>query len=460
MFGLGPTELARVQFALNISFHILFPAITIGLAWLLLYFRVRYTLSRNEEWQYAYYFWVKIFALTFALGVVSGVTMSFQFGTNWPGFVERAGNITGPLLGYEVLTAFFIEATFLAVMLFGKDRVSNRAHLVSTALVAFGTTLSAFWILSLNSWMQTPQGHEIVDGKFYAVDWWQVIFNPSFPYRFAHMLTASLLTSSFLVAGLSAGRMLRKVDGPATLLVLRTGIVLAAVLAPLQVFIGDLHGLNTLEHQPAKIAAIEGVWETESGVPFTVLGFPDESERRTRFALEIPYAASLILTHDPHGTVRGLDEFAGAHPPVAIVFWSFRVMVGMGLLMIAVSWWGAVTLLRGRAPSALLLRVLAAMTFAGWVATLAGWYVTEVGRQPWLVYEALAAADVVAPHSVATVASTLLIYAVLYALLLVAYIGTLRYMGTKPARSLRLLGTFSPDPAHSPGRVESPGREE
>jgi cytochrome d ubiquinol oxidase subunit I len=460
MLGLSPTELARVQFALNISFHILFPAITIGLAWLLLYFRVRYTLSRNEAWQYAYYFWVKIFALTFALGVVSGVTMSFQFGTNWPGFVERAGNITGPLLGYEVLTAFFIEATFLAVMLFGKDRVSNRAHLVSTALVAFGTTLSAFWILSLNSWMQTPQGHEIVDGKFYAVDWWQVIFNPSFPYRFAHMVTASLLTSSFLVAGLSAGRMLRKVDGPATLLVLRTGIVVAAVLAPLQVFIGDLHGLNTLEHQPAKIAAIEGVWETEAGVPFTVFGFPDETERLTRFALEIPYAASLILTHDPHGTVRGLDEFAGAHPPVAIVFWSFRVMVGMGLLMIAVSWWGSATLLRGRAPSAPLLRVLAAMTFAGWVATLAGWYVTEVGRQPWLVYETLAAADVVAPHDAATVGSTLIIYAALYAFLLVAYMGTLRYMGAKPARSLRLLGTVSPDPAHSPGRLERRRGEE
>lgn len=454
MFEFGPLELARIQFALNISFHILFPTITIGLAWLLLYFRVRYTVSRDQAWEYAYYFWVKVFALTFALGVVSGVTMSFQFGTNWPGFIERAGNIAGPLLGYEVLTAFFVEATFLAVMLFGKDRVSNRVHLASTSMVALGTTLSAFWILSLNSWMQTPQGHEIVGDTFHVVDWWQVIFNPSFPYRFAHMVNASLLTSAFLVAGLSARRMLRKVDGPATLLVLRTGIVLAAALAPLQVLIGDLHGLNTLENQPAKIAAIEGVWRTEESVPFTVFGIPDETERRTHFALQIPYAGSLILTHDAHGVVRGLEEFEGAHPPVAIVFWSFRVMVGMGLLMIAVAWWGSATLLRQRTPSRFLLRVLAAMTFAGWIATLAGWYVTEVGRQPWLVYGQLAVADAVADHAAGTVAGTLLTYAALYAMLLAAYVATLRYMGTKPARSLRLLGTLRPDSAHTPGRRE------
>lgn len=448
MFDLGPLELARIQFALNISFHILFPSITIGLAWLLLYFRVRYTASRDEAWEYAYYFWVKVFALTFALGVVSGVTMSFQFGTNWPGYIERAGNIAGPLLGYEVLTAFFVEATFLAVMLFGKDRVSNRVHLISTTMVALGTTLSAFWILSLNSWMQTPQGHEIVDGTFHVVDWWQVIFNPSFPYRFAHMVNASLLTSAFLVAGLSARRMLRKVDGPATLLVLRTGIVLAAVLAPLQVLLGDLHGLNTLEHQPAKIAAIEGVWRTEEAVPFTVFGIPDEAERTTHFALQIPYAGSLILTHDAHGVVRGIEEFEGEHPPVALVFWSFRVMVGVGLLMILVAWWGSAALLRGRALSQGLLRVLAVMTFSGWVATLAGWYVTEVGRQPWLVYGALTVAETVADHALGTVGSTLLTYAVLYVLLLAAYVATLRYMGTKPARSLRLLGTMRPDPAH------------
>jgi cytochrome bd ubiquinol oxidase subunit I len=433
------TQLARLQFALNISFHILFPAITIGLAWVLLFFRIQYTRRRDESWEYAYYFWVKVFALTFALGVVSGVTMSFQFGTNWPGFIQRAGNITGPLLGYEVLTAFFIEATFLAVMLFGKDRVSNEIHLVSAALVAAGTTLSAFWILSLNSWMQTPQGHEVVDGTFFPVDWSRIIFNPSFPYRLAHMLNASLLTSAFLIAGVSAWRTIKRVDGPATALVLRTGIGLAAVCAPLQVVIGDLHGLNTLEHQPAKIAAIEGVWRTAHGVPFTLFGFPDEDQQRTRFAIEIPKGASLILTHDPDGEVRGLDEFAAAHPPVAPVFWSFRVMVGVGMLMIVVAWSAAWSLLRARPLGTALLRALSLMTFAGWVATLAGWYVTEVGRQPWLVYGALSAAETVAPHARGVMRGTLIAYVALYAFLLASYVLTLRYMATKPAASLKLL---------------------
>ena len=439
-------ELARIQFALNISFHILFPAITIGLAWLLLYFRTRFTLTRNDAWEYAYYFWVKVFALTFAIGVVSGVTMSFQFGTNWPGFVERAGNITGPLLGYEVLTAFFIEATFLAVMLFGKDRVSNRMHLTATVLVAIGTTVSAFWILSLNSWMQTPQGHEIVDGEFIARDWAAIIFNPSFPYRFTHMLIASLLTSAFLIAGVSAWRMIRRVDGPATALVLRTGILTAAVLAPLQVVVGDLHGLNTFEHQPAKIAAIEAVWETEAGAPFTVFAIPDQDERRNRFAIEIPYAASLILTHHADGEVPGLDRFENRHPPVALVFYAFRIMLTVGLLMIAVAWWAGLRLIRGRELTPRQLRAVSLMTFSGWVATLAGWYVTEIGRQPWLVYELLPAAEVVAPHAAGTVAGTLVAYAVLYAVLLAAYIGTLRHMATRPAASLAMLGRSKVEP--------------
>jgi cytochrome d ubiquinol oxidase subunit I len=450
MFDLDATELARIQFALNISFHILFPAITIGLAWVLLFFRVRFTQTRDEAWEYAYYFWVKIFALTFALGVVSGVTMSFQFGTNWPGFIERAGNISGPLLGYEVLTAFFIEATFLAIMLFGKDRVSNGTHLTAAALVAVGTTLSAFWILSLNSWMQTPQGHEIVDGQFYAVDWLAIIFNPSFPYRFTHMTIASLLTSAFLIAGVSANRMIRKVDGPATARVLKTGVVLAAVLAPLQVLVGDLHGLNTLEHQPAKIAAIEGIWRTGSSVPFTVIGWPDEERRETLLALEIPQAGSLILTHELDGTLRGLDEFEGRHPPVAIVFLAFRIMVGTGLLMIAVAWIAAWQLRRGRPPGPKTMRALSLMTFAGWVATLAGWYVTEVGRQPWIVYETLAVADVVAPHPASKVGGTLLAYAVLYAFLLTSYVMTLRHLGKKPAASLRLLEPRQRPPAENP----------
>jgi cytochrome d ubiquinol oxidase subunit I len=435
------THLARIQFAANISFHILFPAITIGLAWVLLYFRTRFTLSRDEIWEHAYHFWVKIFALTFAIGIVTGVTMSFQFGTNWPGFMERAGNVAGPLLGYEVLTAFFIEATFLAIMLFGKDRVSNRVHMVATTLVALGTTLSAFWILSLNSWMQTPQGHEIVDGKLYADDWLKIIFNPSFPYRFFHMLIASLLTSAFLIAGTSASRMIRQIAGPGTRRVLRTGVAMAAVLAPLQLLVGDLHGLNTFEHQPAKIAAIEAIWNTEAGADFTVFGFPDEAQQRTRFAVQIPDAASLVLTHSANGEVRGLNEFDD-HPPVAIVFWSFRIMVGVGLLMIGVAWWAAWTLRKREAPPPGALRALTLMTFSGWAATLAGWFVTEIGRQPWMVQGVMRVADVVAPHPPAKVLGTLIAYLLLYAFLLVAYVGTLRYLGTKPATSR----TLAPEP--------------
>ena len=438
MLELDATELARIQFALNMSFHILFPAVSIGLAWLLLFFRIQYTRSRNEAWEYAYYFWVKVFALTFALGVVSGVTMSFQFGTNWPGFIERAGNITGPLLGYEVLTAFFIEATFLGVMLFGKNRVSNGMHLTAAALVAAGTTLSAFWILSLNSWMHTPQGHEIVAGRFHAVDWLAIIFNPSFPYRLAHMLVASLLTTAFLLAGTSASRTLRNVHGPGTERVLRTGVLLAAVLAPLQVVLGDLHGLNTLEHQPAKIAAIEAIWETQAGAPLTLIGIPDEEAGRTRFALEIPRAASLILTHEADGVVRGLEDFA-THPPVLPVFVSFRVMVGIGIAMLVVSWWFAVDLARGRPLPRVALRALAWLTFSGWVAVLAGWYVTEIGRQPWIIYGELAVADVVADHPPAVVSGTLLAYAALYAVLLAAYVATLRHLSAKPAASLQML---------------------
>ena len=438
---LDPFVLARIQFAANISFHILFPSITIGLAWVLLYFRLRFTLSKDQAWEYAYYFWVKIFALTFAIGVVSGLTMSFQFGTNWPGFMERAGNIAGPLLGYEVLTAFFLEASFLGIMLFGKSRVSNRMHLIATAIVAIGTSISGFWILALNSWMQTPAGFIIEDGVFLAQDWTQIIFNPSFPYRFFHMMTACFITSAFLIAGVSAWRTRSGVDGPATLMVLKTGVIMAAVLTPVQIVIGDLHGLNTLEHQPAKIAAMEAIWETERGASFTLIGLPDEEARKTHFAIEIPYAASLILTHSADGEVKGLNEFEGAHPPVAIVFWSFRVMLGMGALMLLVSWWAAFQFIRGRDITRTLLLVLSAMTFAGWVATLAGWYVTEVGRQPWIVYGLLRSADVVADHSSATLSNTLLGYFGLYLFLLVSYIQALRYMASKPAQSLILLQT-------------------
>ncbi len=431
--------LARIQFAANISFHILYPAITIGLGWLLLFFRIRYTLSGDKLWEYAYRFWVKIFALTFALGVVSGITMSFQFGTNWPGYMETVGNVAGPLLGYEVLTAFFLEASFLGIMLFGRHRVSNRVHLISSFLVAFGTTLSAFWILSLDSWMQTPTGYHIENGEFFVDSWLAVIFNPSFPYRLAHMLIASLLTSAFLVTGVSAWRALKGVEGPGTRKVMKAGMLLAAVLAPLQIFVGDLHGLNTREHQPAKIAAMEAVWETENGAPLVLFGWPDEKQKTTRWALKVPFAGSLILTHSVNGEVRGLNEFPGAHPPVAIVFWSFRIMVGIGLLMLAVAWWASWSLRGEHQPGRWLLRTLSWMTFSGWAAVLAGWFVTEIGRQPWMVDGLLRVRDLVADHASGTMLGTLAAYLALYVFLLVSYIAAVRYLSTKPAESQTLV---------------------
>ncbi|MEM1113998.1 MAG: cytochrome ubiquinol oxidase subunit I [Pseudomonadota bacterium] len=443
---LDPIVLARIQFAANISFHILFPTITIGLAWILLFFRVRFTLTGDEHWESAYQFWVKVFALTFALGVVSGITMSFQFGTNWPGFMETVGNIAGPLLGYEVLTAFFLEASFLGIMLFGKRRVSNRVHLTATSLVAVGTSLSAFWILALNSWMQTPAGFSVQGGEFFAEDWSQIIFSPSFPYRLAHVMLASFLTSAFLIAGVSAWRVRRGVDGPGTWKVMKTGVVTAALLIPLQIFVGDLHGLNTLEHQPEKIAAMEGIWETQQGAPFKIFGLPNEDTRETEFALKIPHAASLILTHDLNGEVRGLNDFE-THPPVAPVFFSFRVMLAMGGLMLLVSWWGAWTYWRGRRPGPALVNTLSVMTFSGWVATLAGWYVTEIGRQPWIVHGLVSTADVAADHAAATLSGTLIGYVGLYLFLLYSYIHALRHMATKPAGSLNLLPTRVGNPS-------------
>ncbi len=428
-------DLARMQFAANISFHILFPTITIALGWVLLYFKLRFVRSQEAKWLDAYYFWVKVFALSFALGVVSGITMSFQFGTNWPGFMERVGNIAGPLLAYEVLTAFFLEATFLGVMLYGRQRVGERLHTLATVLVAGGTTLSAFWILSLNSWMQTPAGFEMIDGQAHALDWWAIIFNPSFPYRLTHMMLASGLTCAFLVAGLSAWRYLRGDTQPAVLSALRTGVTLGAVLIPLQIFVGDLHGLNTFEHQPAKVAAMEGLWETEHGAPLLLFAWPDEASRSNRYEIAVPKLASLILTHELDGEVRGLNDFPDAHPPVAMVFWSFRVMVGVGLLMLAVSWLAWWQLRRRGVPARWLLRVMVGMSFSGWVATLAGWYVTEIGRQPFLVYGVMrtveAASDVAAPM----IAMSLSAYLLVYVVLLVAYVTVLFHLAREAGLS-------------------------
>lgn len=428
--------LARMQFAANITFHILFPTITIALGWILFFFRLRFKSTRDEAWEEAYYFWTKIFALTFALGVVSGITMSFQFGTNWPGFMEKAGNIAGPLLGYEVLTAFFLEATFLGVMLFGRGRVSERTHLIATFLVAFGTTMSAFWIISLNSWMHTPVGFEVVNGKMFATDWLAIVFNPSFPYRFSHMLLASGLTASFMVAGVSAWQVLKKVDSKATHKAFKTALTAAAILIPIQIFVGDLHGINTLKHQPAKIAAMEGIWNTQKGAPIVLFAWPDKHTRSNLYAIEIPKIASLILTHDPDGEIKGLNEFEGKHPPVAPVFWAFRIMVGMGLAMLAVSWLG-VWLLRKRTVDTMprrYLQAVALMVGAGWIATIAGWYVTEIGRQPYIVYGVITVAETAARHAPAMIGLTLAAYLALYVFLLISYVFVVKSLSEKPTR--------------------------
>ena len=417
--------LSRIQFAANISFHILFPTITIALSWFLFYFKLRFDQTSDPVWMRAYRFWVKIFALTFAIGVVTGITMSFQFGTNWPKFMETVGNIAGPLLGYEVLTAFFLEAGFLGIMLFGMNRVSARVHTLSTFIVAIGTSLSAFWILALNSWMQTPQGHEMRDGVAFPVDWFAIIFNPSFPYKLSHMLVASGLTAAFLVAGISAYRLLKGDNKKAPKLTLKIALTVAAVLAPVQIFLGDMHGLNTLEHQPQKIAAMEGIWHTEKGAPLLLFALPDEEQKTNHFEVAIPKLASLILTHDLNGEIKGLNEFEGNHPPVAPVFFAFRIMVGLGMLMFAISWLSRFVLWRKDELPTWLLKTLVAMSFSGWVATLAGWYVTEIGRQPWLVTGILTVKDAATDIAPENVGMTLTLYLILYVVIMVAYLHTI-----------------------------------
>ena len=441
--------LSRIQFAANISFHILFPKITIALGWVLVFFRLRYNQTKDHRWMEAYGFWVKVFALSFAMGVVSGITMSFQFGTNWPGFMEKVGNIAGPLLAYEVLTAFFLEAVFLGIMLFGASRVKAWVHTTATVLVAFGTTMSAFWIIVLNSWMHTPQGFEMIDGVAHATDWWAIVFNPSMPYRFAHMMIASFLTVSFLIAGISAYRWLIGGKTEGVRVALKVAIVAAALLIPVQIFVGDMHGLNTLEHQPQKVAAMEGNWETQSNVPLLLFALPNEETRSNDFEIAIPNLASIILTHHADGVVPGLNDFVAEdgtilHPRVAPVFWSFRVMVGIGMLMLVVSWATVALMLRKRRDGAgrsgvsglpkPVLYGLVGMSFSGWVATLAGWYTTEIGRQPWLVQGVLSTKEAVADVPAAMVGTTLVAYLIVYAALLVAYIGVIFYLAGRASR--------------------------
>ena len=450
--------LSRIQFGANISFHILFPTITIALGWVLLFFKLRFSRTGDQKWMEAYRFWVKVFALSFAMGVVSGITMSFQFGTNWPGFMERVGNIAGPLLAYEVMTAFFLEAVFLGIMLFGFSKVPSWLHTLSTFLVAFGTTMSAFWILVLNSWMHTPAGFELRDGVAFATDWVAIIFNPSMPYRLTHMLLASGLTVAFLLAGLSAFRWLIGDRSNGVRATLKTGLSIGAVLIPLQILAGDFHGLNTLEHQPQKVAAMEGNWETGPNVPLVLFAIPNEETRSNDFEISIPNGASLILKHSIDGVVPGLNDFVledgtVQHPPVAPVFYSFRIMVATGMAMLLLSWASVFFMARKRRgveglPKPLLYAMVP-MAFSGWIATLAGWYTTEIGRQPWLVHGVLSTKEAVADVPAPLVASTLIAYLIVYAALLCAYIGVLFYLARKAAKG-EPLGTRVPESKQAP----------
>ncbi len=423
--------LSRIQFASNISFHILFPTITIAMGWFLLFFKLRYTKSKDERWMDLYFLFTKIFALSFALGVVSGVTMSFQFGTNWPGFMNKVGNIAGPLLAYEVLTAFFLEATFLAVMLFGFRKVKPWVHSLATFLVAFGTTLSAFWILALNSWMHTPDGYEIIDGVVYAQDWLKIIFNPSMPYRVAHMLIASFLTSGFLIIGVLSYKWLKGQRHDMILSGLKSILILMAILGPLQVFVGDYHGLNTLKHQPQKVAAMEGAWKTEKGLSLVLFAVPDEEEKRNKYEIKIPKLASLILTHDLEGEIKGLEEFEGNHPPVAPVFFAFRIMVACSFVMIFASFVGCYFVIKKKILPNLLAKIYVLTSFIGWVALIAGWYVTEIGRQPWLVSGILKTKDAVTNIAPENVQLTLVVYSIIYLILLAGYVRTVFYLARK-----------------------------
>jgi cytochrome d ubiquinol oxidase subunit I len=398
--NLDPVLLARIQFAFTVSFHILFPAFTIGLASWLAVLEWRWLKTGNPVYAETYRMWVKIFAVTFGMGVVSGVVMSFQFGTNWSVFSDRVGNVLGPLLGYEVLTAFFLEASFLGVMLFGWNRVSPKMHFAATLIVAVGTLISAFWILSANSWMQTPQGFASgEDGLLYPTNWLAVIFNPSFPYRFAHMVTAAYLTTAFVAAGVGGYYLARDRHVPHARIMLGMAMIMAIVVAPLQLLVGDLHGLNTLAHQPAKVAAMEGLWETRSGAPLVLFGWPDAEAEATRYAIEIPKLSSLILTHELDGEVKGLKAWPrDERPPVASVFWSFRIMVGIGTLMILTGLMGLVLFLKKRLFDTRWFQYWCmALAPAGFIAVLAGWFVTEIGRQPYIVFEVMRTVEAISP---------------------------------------------------------------
>jgi cytochrome d ubiquinol oxidase subunit I len=463
MFGLAALDLARVQFAFTMSFHILFPAITIGLASYLAVLELCWLKTRRQVFVDLYHFWLRIFAVAFGMGVVSGIVMAYQFGTNWSYFSDYAGAITGPLLAYEVLTAFFLEAGFLGVMLFGWTRVGPGLHFLATCMVALGTLISATWILGANSWMQTPQGYAIAEGRMVPVDWLRIIFNPSFPYRLVHMSIAAFLSTALFVGGSAAWHLLRKRDNQqrgdeAVRTMLSMAMWMVLVVAPIQAVVGDMHGLNTLQHQPAKIAALEGHWENEGNKPLPLLlfGFPSMKDEETRFAIGIPRVGSWILTHTWGGQIRGLKSFPKEERPNSLIlFWSFRAMVGLGLLMIALGAWSLWLRFKKRLyTSRAFLRMAMWMGPAGLLAVLAGWITTEVGRQPWIVYGVLRTADGASKISAAPLALSLALFVAAYLAVFGVGIAYVLRLVRKGPQAFDVQGT----PQGGPGRGRTPAR--
>ncbi|HQY74565.1 MAG TPA: cytochrome ubiquinol oxidase subunit I [Aestuariivirga sp.] len=417
-FDLDALTLARMQFAFTVSFHIIFPAFSIGLASYLAVLEGLWLWKKEQVYRDLFNFWKKIFAVAFGMGVVSGIVMAYQFGTNWSVFSDKAGPVIGPLMGYEVLSAFFLEAGFLGVMLFGEKRVGPGLHYFATLMVAVGTLISATWILSVNSWMQTPAGFSInAAGQFVPEDWWAVIFNPSFPYRFVHMVLAAYLTTAFVVGGIGAWHLLKDRASRGARVMFSMAMWMAALVAPIQIFAGDWHGLNTLEYQPAKIAAMEGNYETHAGAPLILFGIPDDEAEVTRYQIAIPKLGSLILTHHMDGEVKGLKAFPkDRRPPAEIVFWSFRLMVGIGFAMLGIGLWSLLRRLQKNRlyEDRMLHRAALLMAPSGFVAVLAGWITTEVGRQPYTVYGLLTTAESAAPIAAPAVATSLVAFIIVY----------------------------------------------
>ncbi|MEO8346299.1 MAG: cytochrome ubiquinol oxidase subunit I [Betaproteobacteria bacterium] len=417
---LDPVLLSRLQFAFVIAFHILLPAFTVGLASYIVVLEGLHFWKHDPTYLRLSLFWTRMFAVSFGMGVVSGIVMPFQFGTNWSGLSDIAGNVLAPLLTYEGLIAFFLEAGFLGILLFGRKLVPPWVHLFAAVMVGAGTLFSSFWILSANSWMHTPAGYEIIDGRFFPTDWVKVIFNPSFPYRIAHTVTGFYITTAFVVVAVSAWHLRQQQHVPESQRAMSMGLGLLILLVPLQVVLGDAHGLNTLEYQPVKVAAMEGLWTTQGRAPAVLFAVPDSTTESNAYEIAIPGLASVYLTHDINGVVKGLKDFAPQdRPPVPIVFWAFRVMVGMGMLMLTVVAWGAWLRLRGRLfASPAFLFVCNFMAPAGFIAVVAGWTVTEVGRQPWVVYGLLRTKDAVSPSITGLdVLLSLLLYMAVYAVI-------------------------------------------